>query len=52
MRSVTVVDYAVVNLKNIVRALEHVGATVCGKAERKKIERAERFILPGVGAFS
>ena len=52
MGSVTVVDYAVVNLKNIVRALEHVGATVCSTTEHSKVESADRVILPGVGAFS
>lgn len=52
MKSVTVVDYAIVNLKNIVRALEHVGATVCGTTEYSKVESADRVVLPGVGAFS
>jgi len=47
-----VVDYGIVNLKNVVRGLEHVGARVTVSADPKIIERADRVILPGVGAFS
>lgn len=51
-RSVTVIDYGIGNLLNVVRALEHVGAAV------RRIDRAsaadldaDRLVLPGVGAF-
>lgn len=48
---VTVVDYGVGNLLSISRALAKVGAEaeLTGSAER--ILRADRLLLPGVGAF-
>jgi glutamine amidotransferase len=50
--AVTIVDYGVGNLFSVRRAVETCGATeavVSGRAE--DIARAERLILPGVGAF-
>ena len=51
--AVTVLDYGIGNLLNVVRALEHCGGTV------NVIDRApagaalpERLVLPGVGAFA
>ena len=49
---VTVIDSGIVNIRNIARALEHVGATVCVSRDVSDVERAERIILPGVGAFA
>ena len=49
--SVTVVDYGIVNLANIVRALEFVGAKVQISNCPNEISRASRIVLPGVGAF-
>ena len=49
--SVTVVDYGIVNLANIVRALEFVGAKVQISDCPDEISRASRIVLPGVGAF-
>ncbi len=48
---VAVVDYGVVNLRNIVRGLEFVGAEVFSSADLDQIVRADRVVLPGVGAF-
>ena len=49
--SVTVVDYGIVNLKNIVRGLEKVGGDVKVCDHPSQIEAARRVVLPGVGAF-
>ena len=49
---VTLIDYGIGNLLNMVRALEHCGATVrvIDRASAGDVD-AERLILPGVGAF-
>ncbi len=49
---VTVIDYGIGNLLNVVRAFEHCGASV-RRIERATAEdlRADRLVLPGVGAF-
>jgi len=52
MNSVTVVDYGIVNLRNIVRALEHVGARVQTSMDPDVVRQADRLVLPGVGAFA
>ena len=52
MRVTTVVDYGIVNLRNILRGLEHVGGKVEVTDNPDRLLRAERVILPGVGAFS
>ena len=51
-RPVTVLDYGIGNLLNVVRALEHCGAAVTVR-ERGNACMAgiERLVLPGVGAF-
>lgn len=48
---VTIVDYGVGNLRSVARAFEHIGAQVEVTSEAQKIARAERLVLPGVGAF-
>ena len=52
MNFVTVIDYGIVNLGNIVRGLERVGARVCASADPDKVFQADRLVLPGVGAFA
>jgi len=49
---VTVLDYGIGNLLNVVRALERCGAsvTIVGHADAQAL-RAPRMVLPGVGAF-
>ena len=51
MKHALVVDYGVVNLKNILRGLEHVGAQVEVSSDPDQVFKAGRVILPGVGAF-
>ena len=51
-RTVTVVDYGVGNLYSVRRALEACGGVdVVVSARDDDIARAERLVLPGVGAF-
>ena len=52
MRVTTVVDYGIVNLRNILRGLEYVGAKVEVTDNPDRLLKAERVILPGVGAFA
>jgi glutamine amidotransferase len=51
-RAVTVIDYGIGNLLNVLRALEHCGASirVVDRAS-PDVGRADRLVLPGVGAF-
>ena len=51
MTIVTVVDYGVGNLHSIVRALRRAGAEVLLTGDQDEVARAERLLLPGVGAF-
>ena len=51
MQSVVVIDYGVANLKNIVRGLEYVGASVNSTSNHLSIKKASRVVLPGVGSF-
>ena len=49
---VTVLDYGIGNLLNVVRALEHCGATVRVASQASEVgEMPDRMVLPGVGAF-
>jgi glutamine amidotransferase len=49
---VAVVDYGVGNLLSVRRALEHCGASVDVTGDADAIRRANRVVLPGVGAFA
>lgn len=51
MREVTIVDYGIGNLLSVARAFEQCGAKVKLSDDAKELERAERLVLPGVGAF-
>ncbi len=51
MTGVTVVDYGVGNLLSLARALERCGATVTLATDAAAVVRADRIVLPGVGAF-
>lgn len=52
MNVVTVVDYGAGNLLSVTRAFEHCGADVSVTDSPSAIEKAERLVLPGVGAFA
>ncbi len=51
MTSVTVVDYGTGNLLSVRQAFLHAGADVELADDAVGVERAERLVLPGVGAF-
>ena len=51
MTPVVVMDYGVGNLLSVTRALEHCGASAKISSDPVEIRRAERLVLPGVGAF-
>lgn len=46
-----IVDYGVGNLFSLKSSLEAIGADVIVSADTEEIRRADRIILPGVGAF-
>ena len=48
---VAIVDYGVGNLFSLRSSLEAIGTQVTVTADRETISRADRIILPGVGAF-
>jgi imidazole glycerol-phosphate synthase subunit HisH len=49
--AVAVVDYGVGNLFSVTRALEACGGSVTPVQTADQVVRAERLVLPGVGAF-
>ena len=50
-RKAYVVDYGIINLKNIVRGLQKVNADVEICSHPKQLENASSIVVPGVGAF-
>ena len=48
---IAIVDYGMGNLGSVCRALEECGADVALAADASGLERADRIVLPGVGAF-
>ena len=51
MAKVVIVDYGVGNLRSVEKAFAASGHTARVTSDREEIERAERVVLPGVGAF-
>jgi glutamine amidotransferase len=50
MTSVVIVDYGAGNLRSVARAVAHAGFEPCVTADPEQVDRAERLIVPGVGA--
>ncbi len=50
-KRVIIADYGAGNVFSVARAIERVGGEPCLSADPAEIARAERLILPGVGAF-
>lgn len=48
---ITVVDYGMGNLRNVRRALQHIGCEVLVTPDPDAVRQATTLILPGVGAF-
>jgi glutamine amidotransferase len=51
-RVVAIVDYGLCNLDSVGRAVQECGGEPRVTAEPSELERADRIILPGVGAFA
>ncbi|HEY3291703.1 MAG TPA: imidazole glycerol phosphate synthase subunit HisH [Anaerolineae bacterium] len=49
---IAVVDYGAGNLRNVCKALEHVGARPELTSDAQIIKQADKVVLPGVGAFA
>jgi glutamine amidotransferase len=47
-----IIDYGSGNLRSAAKALAAVGAEVRVSADVREVEKAERIVLPGVGAFA
>jgi glutamine amidotransferase len=50
-RQVTILDYGMCNLLNVVRAFQHCGAELTIAEDPATALAAERLVVPGVGAF-
>ncbi len=48
---IAVIDYGVGNLFSLCSSLKSIGADVCVSADPMLLRRADKLILPGVGAF-
>jgi glutamine amidotransferase len=48
---ITIIDYGIGNLRSIEKAFEAVDADVIRSDRREDIDRADKVVLPGVGAF-
>ncbi|HNX82009.1 MAG TPA: imidazole glycerol phosphate synthase subunit HisH [Candidatus Omnitrophota bacterium] len=48
---ITIVDYGIGNLGSIANILKKIGAHVCIAQTSPALEKATKFILPGVGSF-
>jgi len=51
MHEVTIIDYGMGNLLSVARVFEKCGVNVKLSGNAREIEKAERIVLPGVGAF-
>jgi glutamine amidotransferase len=49
---IAVIDYGAGNLRNVCKALEHVGAQFVLTDDVNELHRADKLVLPGVGAFA
>ena len=49
--TVVIVDYGMANLRSVQKAFEAVGASAEISSDPKRIAKADRLVLPGVGAF-
>jgi glutamine amidotransferase len=49
---IAVIDYGAGNLRNVCKALEHVGTQPVLTSDIRVIESADKIVLPGVGAFA
>lgn len=50
-KKISVIDYDMCNLLNVVRAFEYIGANVTVIEHPGDVKSADRLVVPGVGAF-
>ena len=48
---ITILDYSVNNLRSVQKAFEHLGHQTLVTSNPEEVARAEKLVLPGVGAF-
>lgn len=48
---IAIINYGVGNLRNVEKAIEAVGASAAVTSDPNEIRKADRIVLPGVGAF-
>lgn len=48
---IAIVDYGMGNLRSVSKALEHLGVAGRVTSDPREVERADKLVLPGVGAF-
>ncbi len=48
---IAIIDYQMGNLRSVQKAFEHVGHEATITSDRSELDRAEKIVLPGVGAF-
>ncbi len=48
---ITILDYSVNNLRSVQKAFEHLGHETLVTSDPDVVSRAEKLVLPGVGAF-
>ncbi len=48
---ITIIDYGMGNLRSVQKAFEHLGFPTLVTRDKKKIAKASKIVLPGVGAF-
>jgi len=49
---IAVIDYGAGNLRNVCKALEHIGTQPVLTDDLHALEKADKIVLPGVGAFA
>lgn len=49
---IAIIDYGVGNIFSLYNALRHIGAEVKLTADPEEIKKADKLVLPGVGAFA
>ncbi len=50
--TVTIIDYGLSNLLSVKRAFEYMGADTLVTSDPNEVMKAEKLVLPGVGAFA
>ena len=51
MQKIVIVDYGMANLRSVQKAFEQVGHEAVISGDPEQVRRADKVVLPGVGAF-